>query len=151
VQPGLVVVQHEQFGGPEPVDLAAQLGSDGSACTGDEHAPAGQVAGDGRDVDLDRAPAQQVGDVQVPQVGEPEPGTQHLAEQRKHLDGEACLGCGPVHLMHGRRVEVPGRDHEQTGPGGYSDVGDVVSGTADRDPGNQEVLQVRVVVKQGDR
>ena len=53
--------------------------------------------------------------------------------------------------MHGRRVEVPGRDHEQTGPGGSSDVGDVVSGTADRDPGDAAVLQVRVVVKQGDR
>jgi hypothetical protein len=69
VQPALVAVEHHQGRRAEPADLAAQLGADRPARTGDEHSLAGELVGDGPHVEVDRLAAQEVCDVEGAQVG----------------------------------------------------------------------------------
>ena len=68
VQAGLVAVEQDELARAEAGDLAAQLGADRAAGAGDQDALAGDLLGDGGHVELDRAAAEQVGDVDVAQV-----------------------------------------------------------------------------------
>ena len=60
VQPGLVAVQHDQLGRVEAGHLAAQLRADRAAGAGDQDPAAGQVSGDGLQIDADLPAAEQV-------------------------------------------------------------------------------------------
>ncbi len=79
VQRRLVAVEHDQRARCEPVELAAQLGADRAAGAGDQHPLAGQVAGDGVDVGVDLAPAEQVGLGERPDVGQADRAVEQLA------------------------------------------------------------------------
>ena len=60
--------------GPKRCDLAAQLGADRAAGAGDQHPPAGEVAGDGGDVGVDLVAAEQVGGGEGPDVADADAG-----------------------------------------------------------------------------
>src|SRR5699024_6106611 len=60
-----VTVEHHQLSRAELRQLAAQFRSDGSAGTRDEHALAGDVAGDQLDVRIDGMPDDQVFDADI--------------------------------------------------------------------------------------
>ena len=83
VQTALVAVEHEELRRLEPHQLTAQLAADRAAGAGDEHPPAGDVLRDRDRIDVGRMPAEQVGLVDRPDVGDAHPA-EHLVDRRQH-------------------------------------------------------------------
>ena len=93
MQGGLVAVDHDQRVGGEARDLVAQLAADRSAGAGDQHAAAGEVAGDGVDVGVDDVAPEQVGVGQRADVADADGSAEQLGERRQHEDVEVGVGC----------------------------------------------------------
>ena len=114
---GLVAVQHHQLGRTVPVDLAAQLRADRAARAGDQDPAPGQVAGDGADVGVELVAAEDVGEVDVTQVADPDVVGQQLAAGGEHLDRRPRslrLPPQPRHQLGGRAGD---RDDHDLGTG----------------------------------
>ncbi len=99
----LVALQQNQFGRLQVQNLAAQLGPDGAAGPGHQHPLSPYQALDGRLVQVDRVPLEQVLDGEVPDLIDAHLSIQQFAQvgQRgdRHLVGFECAddpapGCG---------------------------------------------------------
>ncbi len=93
VQGRLVAVEQDELGRAELADLAGELGADGATSAGDEDDLAGDVLGDLGEVGLDRAAAEEVGDVEGAQLVELDPARDHLAQRRHDDELEPRLGA----------------------------------------------------------
>jgi len=84
VQRRLVAVEQHQLRRPEIVQLAGQLGADGTPSTGDQHHLAGNVVGDLAQVSVNGAASEQVGHVELTQRPQRDPAVDHLTHRRNH-------------------------------------------------------------------
>ena len=91
VQRRLVAVQQDQIGRVEPVQLTAQLGSDGTPGAGNQDPLALEVTGDRGDVGLHRRAAEQVADPRIPHPLDPLDPAEQLGDRRDHLGHQATL------------------------------------------------------------
>ena len=103
VRAGLVAVEHDEFLGSELVNLTRDLGTDRAAGAGDQDDLALQVAGDGAQVGLDLAAAQQVGDVDLVELAEAD-ATDHVAHRRQGQELQAVRVGATVDLVQHRLV-----------------------------------------------
>jgi hypothetical protein len=112
MQGGLVSIQHDQLGRPEPVQLAAELGADRSARAGNQDPLAGEAAGDSGDVGYYRPAAEQVGDLRIAHAIYARATGQQFPDRRDHLRREpAPLGlCGQ---LADRRAARPGDGNDE--------------------------------------
>ena len=109
--------------GLEPRDLAAQLGADRAAGAGDEHPLAGEVAGDRVEVGVDLVAPEQVGDVDVADVGDRgAAGLEQLAGAREHLDVEPTRGRSAADLADRLRAGARDGDDRRGGAGLVADA-----------------------------
>ena len=152
VQGGLVAVEHDQLGRVEPRDLAAQLGADRAAGAGDQHPLAGEVRRDRPQVGVDHVAPEQVGDVDVADVGDRgTAGLEQLAGSRQHLDVEPALRRSAADLPDRLGACARDRDDRSARAGLVPDLGQVARRPHHRDAANAAVPLRGVVIDQADR
>ncbi len=90
------MAEDDQFGRPAADDLAAQLGADGAARAGHQHAPAADQRGDLLRVGMHRLAAQQVFDLHVAQLAD----AGRAAQQLIHAGDDAGAHAGLLADVH---------------------------------------------------
>ena len=149
VQRRLVTVEHDELVGVELRDLAAQLRADRATGAGDQHPLAGQVAGDRGDVGVDLVAAEQVGDVEVADVGDLDLARlDQLVRRWEHLHLDAGLSSGLVDLTDGLCRRARDGDHHHLGVETAHHLGELGATTDHRDAAHPAVAQGAVVVQQ---
>ncbi len=150
VQRRLVSVEEVELRRAVPRDLPAELGADRAAGAGDEDRAAGEVAGDVLDVDVDLVPAEQVGDVDVADVGDLHLAVHDLRQRRQHLDAHA-RGVGVLDdAAHRAGGGTRDRDDDGAGTGLGDRLDHLVAGTEHGDARDHQALLVPGVVEQPD-
>ena len=149
---GLVAVEHDQLGGAEAVDLAAQLRADRAAGAGDEHPPAGEVVGDAGDVGVDLAAPEEVGGGERADVVERRCGRR---TGRRPAGTASTFSPASSPSCASSRTRAPSADgmamSRTSAPALSATRGDVGPGAPHLHAADAEVRLARVVVEDRDR
>ena len=123
VQGALVAVEQDELGGLVAVELPCDLGADGAARSGDQHALGGDVAGDGVDVGVDAVASQQIGFGHGPDVAQTDFAEEVLhagEDQQLEPAGRGLFAGSSHHVGTGRgdgHQQVPGIEAGGDGAG----------------------------------
>ena len=145
------MIEHDQARRFVGEDRSAQHRADGSAGSGDEHPLATQQLPDFGVIDRDLVAVEEVGEFDVPDIGDRHAAPRQRVGRRENLDGEArplaevgdgvdvVLGCS----RHGKKQRV----------GFVSECGrfEVGSGSGNMDPVDDEAALGGVVIEERDR
>ncbi len=151
VQRGLVALDHDQAGGGEPVQLAAELGADRAAGPGDEHPLAGDVARDRRHIGVVLVAAEQVGRRDGTDVGDLDAGAVELARRGQHQQLDGCRIGELLDLADERRAGAGDGEQGDGGALGGRHLAELGVTAPDGHAPHAQVALERVVVEQGHR
>ena len=150
VQQRVVAVERDQRGGFELGELTDQLGADGAAGTGDEHAASGDEVSNGRGVDVDDPAIQDV----LVAVPRELPGAS-FSDQALHRRHDERLEAGVVHdgVQAAEFLARCRRHGEQHGLGAVlgGEALEVGGGALDSQRADAALAHGRVVVDQRNR